>query len=168
MAAIAGGERTTWHHNLIAHCRSRNPRFAGLATCDFRNNVVYNWGEVSAYGDFERVNFIGNWFQGGPSTKGRHLFYSDPSVLPKNSFFAQGNFMDGKAGDDWQAIEADPRAKADQPFPAPKVRMEDAATAFGGVLANVGATLPQRDATDARIIAEVRSGTGSIIDRAPD
>jgi len=32
------------------------------------------------------------------------------------------------------------------------------------VLANAGATLPARDAVDARIVADVRNGTGGLID----
>src|SRR5262249_25552847 len=51
MGSILGGFRSSWHHNLYAHCRSRNPRFAGLIRCDFRNNVVYDWGDMTAYGE---------------------------------------------------------------------------------------------------------------------
>ena len=40
---IWGSNYSTYHHNLLAHHSSRNPRFAsGCGYTDFRNNVVYN------------------------------------------------------------------------------------------------------------------------------
>jgi hypothetical protein len=44
----------------------------------------------------------------------------------------------------------------------------EAGSAREAVLARSGATLPQRDAVDARIVTEVRSGTGRIIDSPSD
>ena len=168
MAGIAGGERTTWHHNLIAHCRTRNPRFAGSAWCDFRNNVIYNWGDVAAYGDFERLNYVANWLQPGPSTKQQPpLYYSDRSVLPPRSFFAHGNWMNSAAAD-WTAIECEKTARADEPFAAPSVTTDTAETALRQIDDQAGVTLPRRDATDARIVNDVRQRTGRIIDRTPD
>ena len=41
----------SYHHNLLAHHTSRNPRMAsGSGFTDFRNNVIYNWGFSSLYG----------------------------------------------------------------------------------------------------------------------
>jgi hypothetical protein len=48
--------------------------------------------------------------------------------------------------------------KWDQPLPMPKFTVLDAATARQFVLANAGATLPRRDAVDARVIEQVRTG----------
>jgi hypothetical protein len=50
------------------------------------------------------------------------------------------------------------------PFAAQPVRTLPAAAAYEKVLAEVGATLPVRDAVDARIVDEVRRRKGSIID----
>lgn len=48
---IWGSDYGTYHHNLLAHHSSRNPRFAsGAGHTDHRNNVIYNWGGNSAYG----------------------------------------------------------------------------------------------------------------------
>jgi len=42
---IWGANHSTYHHNLLAHHTSRNPRFAtGCRNTDYRNNMVYNWG----------------------------------------------------------------------------------------------------------------------------
>ena len=68
---IWGSNRSTYHHNLLAHHSSRNPRFAsGCGYNDFRNNVVYNWGYNSAYGGekqrqgYEKFNFLlSTWWQ---------------------------------------------------------------------------------------------------------
>ena len=48
---IWGSNYSTYHHNLLAHHSSRNPRFAsGCGNTDYRNNVLYNWGYQSCYG----------------------------------------------------------------------------------------------------------------------
>ena len=52
----------------------------------------------------------------------------------------------------------------DEPFEAPSVRTTSAQAALETVLATVGASLPKRDSVDARIIAEVQTHKGSIID----
>jgi pectate lyase len=48
---IWGGKHLSAHHNLFAHCNSRNPRFDGIRNIkeenvDFRNNVIYNWDRM--------------------------------------------------------------------------------------------------------------------------
>ncbi len=68
-ASIAGGDRVTWHHNLFAHNQSRNVRFGGLVDADFRNNIIYDWGDEAAYGEFDKVNYVGNYLKAGPSTR---------------------------------------------------------------------------------------------------
>lgn len=154
MGGIAGGERTSWHHNVIAHCRTRNPRFAGQTWCDFRHNVIYDWGDAAAYGEFERVNLVGNFFKPGPSTKYLPpvIFQSD-AALPAASLFSADNTP--------MTLKCDAAVLSTQPFPAPTVPGDAAEHA----LEKVGATLPLRDAEDARILREVREGTGGIRDR---
>lgn len=168
MAAIAGGERTTWHHNLIAHCRTRNPRFAGATWCDFRNNVIYNWVDVAAYGEFERLNFVGNLYKPGPNTKPNALrFFDSNSSLLARTLFVSGNVLSGQSGTDWDFIRCEPAARADVPFSALVVQTQDAIEAFDHVLHDVGATLPKRDVHDERVVKSVRHGTGTILDKAP-
>jgi hypothetical protein len=48
-ASNVGGNRVSWHHNLFAHNLGRNPRFQGAVDADFRNNVIYDWGETAGY-----------------------------------------------------------------------------------------------------------------------
>ena len=81
---IWGGQNATFHHNLLAHHDSRNPRFDHdyvdtkyAGPIDFVNNVVYNWGGNSAYGGEgsthgkggRHINMVANCFKPGPSTK---------------------------------------------------------------------------------------------------
>ncbi len=154
-AGIAGGERVTWHHNLFAHHVSRVPRFAGIVRADFRNNVLYNWGHTAGYGQFERVNYIGNYIKPGPSTTQKPpLIHTGEVVAGDRSFYLEGNTLEGQP----EGLTA---------FPAPPVRTTDAAIAYEEVLKNAGALPQSRDATDLRVVSEVRSGKGSIINDAP-
>ncbi len=179
-ASLAGGNRVTWHHNLFAHNKSRNVRFQGMVDADFRNNVVYDWGERAGYGEFDRVNYIGNYLKAGPSTAQKpYLFFhlGDAEVAP-GSLFVKDNFMEGNGvppgvnENNWRGMggyyaERTTLAAA-QPFLAPPVTTESPTDAYEHVLQNVGATLPKRDAVDDRIIREVRTGTGHIINRVED
>ena len=78
---IWGGDKASFHHNLLAHHDSRNPRFdhgyvselAGVV--DYINNVVYNWGSNSTYGgenksglEPKKFNMINNYYKPGPNT----------------------------------------------------------------------------------------------------
>ncbi len=80
---IWGGKNVSFHHNLLAHHDSRNPRFNGYKRSglgyrslldedrvDFRNNVIYNWGSNSSYGgESGKYNIVANYFKSGPATK---------------------------------------------------------------------------------------------------
>lgn len=75
---IWGGQKASFHHNLLADNDSRNPRFCGsrytnkpdLELVDFRNNLIYNWGGNSSYGaEGGNYNMVNNYFKAGPATK---------------------------------------------------------------------------------------------------
>ena len=78
---IWGGKKATFHHNLLAHHSSRNPRFCGARyheqtkdaeLADFRNNVIYNWGFNSSYaGENGQYNIVNNYYKPGPATQKR-------------------------------------------------------------------------------------------------
>ncbi len=76
-----GGNKASFHHNLVAHSDSRNPRIAHPlieernytsftpGVIDVRNNVFYNWGGNSGYGgEGRKANFINNYYKSGPNT----------------------------------------------------------------------------------------------------
>jgi hypothetical protein len=167
MATILTGERCTWHHNLIAHNGSRNPLFAGGTRCDFRNNVLYDWGHTSGQGNFTALNYAGNYLRPGPSTVQKpRKFVAPESVALARSLHLSGNVMDGSpeiTADNWLGAPFDLACASETPFAMAPVRGEPAETALQHVLASAGATLPRRDAADARVIADVQSRTGQII-----
>ncbi|MHC4532558.1 MAG: formylglycine-generating enzyme family protein [Planctomycetota bacterium] len=54
------------------------------------------------------------------------------------------------------------------PFLCPSVRTESPEAALKQILTNAGATLPKRDITDQRLMKEIETGTGRIIDSPGD
>jgi len=174
-ASIAGGNRVTWHHNLFAHNQSRNVRFQGLVDADFRNNVIYDWGDRVAYGEFDKLNYVGNYVKAGPSTSQfPRQFHDGGAVVMPGSLYLADNVMVGDSlvnRDNWRGTgyfsERD-RIAATAPFPAPPVTTQSADDAYERVLRDAGATLPVRDSVDERIVREVRSQTGRIINSVKD
>ena len=96
-ASITAGNRVTWHHNLIAHNESRNVRFGELVDADYRNNVVYDWGQRACYGEFDRVNFVGNYYKAGPASNRKPylLFHDGIAAVMPGSLYVAGNILDG-------------------------------------------------------------------------
>jgi pectate lyase len=165
---IWGGDKSSFHHNLLAHHASRNPRFRkGLV--DYRNNVIYNWGHNSAYGGEEaKVNIVANYYKAGPATREP---VRNRIVEPEASgqWYVADNYVFGFpkiTENNWdggvQMPWKDPHRKvppAPKPFPAAPVITQTAEQAYVQVLADVGANRPARDSLDARIVEEVRTGT---------
>ena len=73
---VWGGKKASFHHNLLAHHDSRNPRLGEYASSyalsdlvDLRNNVIYNWQGNSCYGgEGMNVNIVNNYYKTGPAT----------------------------------------------------------------------------------------------------
>ncbi|TCN38329.1 pectate lyase [Kribbella orskensis] len=171
---IWGGERNSYHHNLIAHQGGRQPRFGyteGInLEVDHRNNVVYDHGYTSVYGGewANGINIVGNYYKPGPST----LADVAPVILSANrggQWYVDGNHVDGHPD-----VTAHNRRGVRYPIGgiaelAEPVRFADEidaqtpAKAYEAVLASAGAILPRRDAADARIVNDVRNGTGRLI-----
>ena len=167
-STIIAGDRSTWHHNLFAHMLSRVPRWGDITVeCDFRNNVLYDWGHTCGYGDVRTLNYVNNYLRAGRSTTQRPpYFIIDPKVVLPASLHLNGNVMVARPDvcqDNWKGVKADRVSQSPTPFPAPPVRTQTAEEAFELVLKNAGATLPKRDAVDARAVGDARNGTGRII-----
>ncbi|MDB6005172.1 MAG: hypothetical protein JWR15_2159 [Prosthecobacter sp.] len=181
--------RATMHHMLYAHNRLRNPRLTGgddvPAVLTMFNSVVYNWLEYATHTGSERVHFnwMNNCYKPGPSTPAEiatHAFefHGDPEAR----VYAHGNLMSASAeatANNKLAVfhnqkfkktsAADKEAmKVDAPFGEPLPPMQSAQDAYASVLADVGATLPARDAVDLRIIQSVREGKGALIGKETD
>lgn len=204
---IWGGTNASFHHNLLAHHDSRNPRVSnGSVTgsdydmskqtelTDLRNNVIYNWGGKSAYGGQEAApaNLINCYYKYGPSTKsgqksqifeltssGNGISYDWSTDL-----YVSGNYVYGSStvtDDNSKGVKPDSgtknyyvwtdkninenaEAKAvhfryENDYP---VKTETAEEAYNSVLSGAGASVV-RDSVDARIINDVKNGTGKLI-----
>ncbi len=121
-AGIWGGENASFHHNLLAHHTSRAPRFNGNRytvinfrdTVDFRNNVIYNWGNInSGYGgEGGCYNMVNNYYKAGPATPGSlttsstsnkrnrifnytSFYYNGTDTVFGGKFYVNGNYVNG-------------------------------------------------------------------------
>lgn len=111
---VWGGKYASFHHNLLAHHDSRNPRlgeyandiFAVTDLVDLRNNVIYNWGGNSCYGgDAMNVNMVNNYWKPGPGTSkntkerilstGRILDSTSPLYGIWGKYYVDGNYVNG-------------------------------------------------------------------------
>jgi hypothetical protein len=170
------GARITFHHNLWALHAQRMPRLGNSlppeqdpegAFIDLRYNVMYDWeGHQAGYGGIPpgvvAFNLIGNSYRTGPDSHGDWIFKEgNPAAhafIAANSFNGeiQRSPLDHVTGD----IRPDYLLPA--PVPMPPITADDAASAYGKVLALAGASLV-RDPVDARVLAKVRNRTGGLI-----
>ena len=120
---IWGGTNATYHHNLLAHHDSRNPRIdhdyvsTQKGPVSIVNNVVYNWYGDTCYGGesfnnsgtSRKYNFFSNYYKPGPVTPSNHIRllnpmtscdncsalseYPDHSPVPSSSSVVPGKFF---------------------------------------------------------------------------
>jgi len=186
---IWGGPNASFHHNLMAHHSSRNPRFAsGCGYTDFRNNVIYNWGYQSVYGgekvqanssfSYTGINMVANYYKQGPGTKGSNVQYKIVQPSSRNYLADYGawhvadNYVcnyPGVTEDNWKGgVQPDDNTstvrdsiRVDEPAPYVPIIQQTSEEAFELVLNDVGANLPRRDSIDKRIILETATGTAT-------
>lgn len=197
-AATIGGDIGSFHHNLLAHNEGRNWSIGGglsgdgfyTGRVDIRNNVVYNWGQRATDGGANEVNFVGNYYKPGASTKifvalnaqhegvgkGMQRYYFDGNVMP--------GYFDEKTQDKGRKMTITHNeivnylTFVDKPFFESFVNTQSANGAYKNVLSDVGATQPFFDKHDNRIIDETlkgtftykgsKSGLGGMIDNEAD
>ncbi len=183
---IWGSNYSTYHHNLLAHHSSRNPRFAsGCGNTDYRNNVLFNWGYHATYGGetvqqdsdrflFCNINMVANYQKPGPATlPGATMhriaapwsrdkehdygkWYVADNVIEGNEWVSANNWLGGIQPQDGAQYLAG--LQLSEPWPSMPIEQETAEEAHASVLAHAGASLPRRDAVDVRIVDEARNG----------
>lgn len=171
---IWGGKGASFHHNLLAHHDSRNPRFChpGITdvagVIDFRNNVIYNWGGNSSYGgDTRTINLVNNYYKPGPATLKNKSRIFQP-YLPCGKYYISGNYVaesEKVTLDNWLGVKPKGDVNLDtvrlsEPLPIEHVNTQSAEQAYKLVLGQCGASLV-RDKIDLRVVDEVARGTAT-------
>lgn len=192
---IWGGKNASFHHNLLAHHDSRNPRFGERADeafaleglVDMRNNVIYNWGNNSAYGgEAMNINIVNNYYKPGPATPGGskrgRIFAIDKSQTEGSEvygiwgkYYISGNVVEGVSEateDNWNYGvynqfhssngEVSEKEKEEMRLENPhdihgNMVTHTAEEALEYVLDYAGASLA-RDIVDERVVDNVRKG----------
>jgi pectate lyase len=176
-----GSHEISVHHNLFAHNHERNPYIVTSGLVDFVNNVVYNpWGTPSVVTDEygkPQVNYVGNYFKPGADTvPGKFLVSVDTIDGSGAEIYLRGNITPQRPSDnmtDTLAIKTeDVSWIVAERFAAPAVTTSPALDVYNLVLVDVGANIGldergikywRQDYVDQRIIADVKNGTGKII-----
>jgi Sulfotransferase family/Right handed beta helix region len=162
--------------NILASNRWRNPVVSAGASAIIVNNLIYNPGGFGLHYYSRRnmvptrVTAVGNLVIAGPDTKpsllsfkqalspGSQLNYRDNRAEGTQAFDRNEVMADGQAA---PFVEKPPIWRSDlDPLPVGRVRM--------ATLQHAGARPWDRDATDARIIAEIQNGGGHIPDQPAD
>lgn len=141
---IWGGKNASFHHNFLAHVQNRCPRFNGARyswdgydntqysstveaeRVDFRNCLMYNWGNGSAcYGGpgGGYINIVNNYYKAGPGTKNKttvtqisvatsgNADTSHPELYGYSSrYYVNGNYVSAAsspANYDWNGVKFD-------------------------------------------------------------
>ncbi len=173
-----GARDISFHHNLIASNVRRNPLINTRGQFDMINNVIYNSARYNGefYTRFGAVgaNVIGNIAILGPSSEKSTRLYlvnyfrdypADFAIYLKDNIDLH---RPANRGDerlvlepkDWRYVKSAPVKKLSVDAAA----ITGPGQAYHDILALGGATKPQRDTTDQRVMREVASCRGSIID----
>lgn len=205
---IWGGRNASFHHNMLANHLSRNPRFdhpeiyptasdgtfdlSRRGNVDFRNNVIYNWGDNNSYGgEGAWYNMVGNIYKPGPASKDRKYIMDAYGVYTRSDkttvnygyaeFYLYGNVhtaypeitADNVTGIYWHNGTVTPSnegkiktaefAILGSDGSASHITTHSAETAAERIISYGGASL-SRDAVDVRACADFRSGTATFPD----
>lgn len=164
--------------SLYAHNMERNILFKGGAQGEMTRCVVYNPGKRFAHYNLHDSEWQGHAFETGDVAVTSNIFIAGPSTDPKAAAFMLGgegdlrlamanNVLRGVGGGAPAAYGVFGSKKA-RLIEAPAPVTVGPVPELSAILAACGARPWDRDAIDARIIADVRNGTGRIIDSEAD
>jgi len=165
--------------NLYAHNDERNPWFKGFATGVIVNNLVYDpgtwamrlgavlgeWTDSGITPEGPRVSIVSNVMRHGPSTPPERAMVGSNS---NGSAYLEDNLAFTASGAPASVVDARVVELVERPSWPVGLEVLPASQVFERVLATAGARPRERDAVDARIVAEVRAGTGSLVDSQDD
>jgi pectate lyase len=167
------------HHNLFVHNIARNPQISAPGRVQVVNNVVYDYRDSAlqtsnAHGA-PKIDVVGNYFKAGPESDPDRYEVDGYPVQDKNgawSVHVTGNVgPHGKtlgSQRDLVSPEDQDLVVNDAPPGLPPIATTRAEQAYQDVLTKAGARVPHLDAVDARLIEDVRRGTGGMINDPED
>ena len=151
---------------------------------NWRNESVYG-GEAHQPGKSQfsscSTNVVANYFKPGPGTESQHKTricspWSRNGAADYGDWYVADNYLVGSpevTADNWKGVfpqytghipvdlTAIPGLKLNEPWAAMPINQQTAEDACQAVLKYAGCSLPNRDALDARIMEEVRTGTAT-------
>lgn len=167
------------HHNLWSNNGNRNPAVGNYSKdhtmrFDVRNNVMYN-NRSHGYssGESKRIdmNYVGNYVIAGPSTASGSRFVGFRAGEANNMrIYSAGNRIDGNRNGILDGTNPTPAfiqgdyETSTSAFSMAPVATETADQAFLSVAETAGAFYWNRDSVDARLINELLTQKGQIID----
>lgn len=160
--------------NLFAHGFDRNPR-AGVTDFVFVNNVVYDAASRAmalhnASGLASKNSVAGNVFKRTPQQP-IHLDTAYTPLQQGTRLYLSDNLGEQGSSDQWSLVRngsqlsrSDIETSSAPTWPnGLAVLPTSGGVALNHVLNNAGARSSDRNAVDARVVAEVRNGTGQVI-----
>jgi pectate lyase len=131
--------------------------------------------------EFSHVNLVANYYKPGPGTPAKNLTricspWSRNGAADYGKWYLADNYLVRSpevTADNWKGVfpqytghitldfDAIPGLKLDKPSVFMPINQQSAEEAYQAVLKYAGCSLPNRDALDARIIEEVRTGTAT-------
>ncbi len=185
MGMILGSDSNTVsvHHCLFAHNNGRHPytnmgKSKQRSLVDLRNNVVYCFerGVSATGGGNVTFNYVGNLIlAGSDAPQYAYAFWLMP-YGHDTTIYAEDNIWPGMPTDPDARRRMMVHAGSSSPTPLPNtmrlpgpaatppITALPAAEILEPVLAFAGCTRPVRDVVDARIVEELRTRTGRLID----
>ena len=199
---IWGGKNASFHHNMLANHDSRNPRFdhpqvyenpenpARRGHVDFRNNVIFNWGNNNTYGgEGGSFNLVGNYYKKGKDSRDRKYIYDVNGIYTSENidYGYPELYVSGNVYHDYPGITADNLTGLywhdDSSYEVPSdavilssplslegpsgqaiyTSTHSAHDAFAKVC-DFGGASKVRDEVDARAAEDAEAGAGAIID----
>lgn len=131
-------------------------------------------------GEGGNYNIVNNHYKPGPSTKqavrtrllNPYKLEKGANPLPYGKFYFSGNYQDASADitcHNWRGVDMNSGTRADTalaqtrtPFNLGLIATQSAAEAYPLVLAQAGATRPQRDSLDQQLVREAHRRAGRL------
>ncbi|HKG90700.1 MAG TPA: Ig-like domain-containing protein [Gemmatimonadaceae bacterium] len=158
--------------NLFAHNYDRNPQAKGNTHTVIVNNLIYNSGYYAVrLSDPDNSgalssSVVGNVMVTGPSSVNDYLVSVSSTVKPGTRVYVRDNIAPTELRVS-SGLSFDPITSSAPLWPS-ALSVRPASGVEQWVLAGAGARPADRDAVDARVVNEVRTRTGRIIDSQND